>query len=155
VDAGLGNLEVPDLLAEVNARVRELAGSQSGGAEEWDFRCECGGPDCRQAVSLTVAEYELLRATRSPILAEGHGQSRIRAARDVSRELREESRALREQALLQAERARRNLDVSSRRLELVCGCGYGISVQCPPERCPMCSACDWQPAKPAAPPLSR
>jgi hypothetical protein len=67
LDAGPENIEVPDLLAEVNARVRELADSQSGGTDEWDFRRECGEPDCDEAVSLTVAKYELLRASHSPI----------------------------------------------------------------------------------------
>jgi rubrerythrin len=135
-----------DLLSEVNERVRELAESQSQGADDWDFRCECGEPDCHEAVSLTVAEYELLRSSRSPILAEGHEHSRIRAAREVARELREESSALREQARLQAERARRNHDTANRLLQLTCrSCGYGVSVACPPERCPMCSARDWRP----------
>jgi rubrerythrin len=93
----------------------------------------------------------LLRASGSPILAEGHEQSRLRVTREVSRELREESIALRGQARLQAERARRNLDPTVRRLELVCGgCGYGVSVERPPDRCPMCSAWDWRPAKPLA-----
>jgi rubrerythrin len=142
---------VPDLLAEVNAHVRELAASQSGGSDDWDFRCECGEPDCHQAVSLTVAEYELLRASGSPILAQGHEQSRLRVARDVARELRDESAALRAQARLQADRARRNLDPAARRLELVCGgCGYGVSVERPPDRCPMCSTWDWRPAKQTA-----
>jgi rubrerythrin len=147
VDAGQGNVAVPDLLAEVNARVRELAESQCGDAASWDFRCECGDPKCDQAV-LTVAEYEVLRASSRPILADGHEPCRVRVAREASRELQDESRALREQARLQAQRTRRNLDPTARRLQLVCGsCGYGISVERPPDRCPMCSAWDWRRAK--------
>jgi rubrerythrin len=139
------NLEMADLLTEVNARVRELADSQSQGTDDWDFRCECGAADCHEVVPLTVAKYELLRASRSPILAEGHEPSRIRTARDVSRELREESSALREQAHVQTERARRNLAVAPRWLDRVCGsCGYGISVARLPDHCPMCSASNWR-----------
>jgi rubrerythrin len=136
---------MPDLLAEVNARVRELADPLSRRTDKCDFCCECGEPDCHEVVALSLAEYELLRATHSPILAEGHALCRIRAAREVSSELREESLALRQQAQVQAERARRNLDPAARRLELVCGsCGYGVTVERPPDRCPMCSARDWQ-----------
>ena len=143
---------MPDLLAEVNARVRELADSQLQGTDDWDFRCECGEPDCHEAVSLSIAEYELLRANSSPIIAAGHEQSRIRVAREVSRELREESTALREQAHLQAERARRNVDPDARRLDLVCdSCGYSISVVRPPDRCPMCSAWAWRRGKHSTP----
>ena len=113
MDGRKGNVEMTDLLAEVNARVRELADAQSEGTAEWDFRCECGEPDCRESVSLTVAGYELLRAGGSPILAPGHERSRFRAAREVARAIREESVALRQQARLQAERARRNGPCSS------------------------------------------
>jgi rubrerythrin len=139
------NLDLADLLSEVNARVRELADWQSQGTDDWDFRCECGETDCHETVSLTVAEYELLRAGGSPILAEGHEPCRARVAREVSSELRRESEALREQARLQARRARRNLMNLTRPLDRVCaGCGYGISVERLPERCPMCSASDWR-----------
>jgi rubrerythrin len=126
--------------------VRELADAQSQGTDDWDFRCECGTPECHEVVSLTVDEYELLRASRSPILAEGHEPSRIRVAREVSRGLRDDAAALREQAHLQAERARRNLAIAPRWLDRVCGsCGYGISVKRLPDRCPMCSASNWRP----------
>lgn len=65
MDAGSGDIEAQDLLAEVNARARELADSQS-----------------------------------------------------------------------------------TQRLELVCcSCGYSVSVERQPERCPMCSASDWRRAK--------
>ena len=102
-------------------------------------------------MSLTVAEYELLRASSSPILAEGHELCRVRAARELSHELRDEALALRQQAHLQVERARRNVDPTARRLELVCGsCGYGICVERPPKRCSMCAAWDWRHAKHSA-----
>ena len=64
-----------DLLSEVNAHVHEVARRFEGveaGAERWKFTCECGAPACREAVSLTLAEYEARRAGGQPVLAPGH-----------------------------------------------------------------------------------
>jgi hypothetical protein len=64
-----------DVLHEVNAHVHEAAKRFEGVGpeqEQWEFRCECGGPDCRIAVSLTLAEYEALGAAGLPVLAPGH-----------------------------------------------------------------------------------
>jgi hypothetical protein len=66
-----------DLLFEVNAHVHEAARrfesvAPEPGQEPWQFTCECGAPGCRVAVSLTLAEYEALRAADSPVLAPGH-----------------------------------------------------------------------------------
>jgi hypothetical protein len=64
-----------DILHEVNAHVHETAqrfedvGSEQ---EEWEFTCECGAPDCRVPVSLTLAEHEALRAAGRAVLAPGH-----------------------------------------------------------------------------------
>lgn len=65
----------PDLLLEVNAHVHEAAKRFEGiepEPESWSFTCECGAPDCRVAVSLTLAEYEALREAGRPVLAPGH-----------------------------------------------------------------------------------
>jgi hypothetical protein len=65
----------PDLLPEVNAHVHEAALRFEGVEsryEPWEFRCECGAPDCRAIVSLTLAEYEALRQEGRPVLAPGH-----------------------------------------------------------------------------------
>ena len=52
------------LFREVNERVREIDSRQAGGPEHaWDFLCECGYPDCTQAVRLTIDEYEAVRAS--------------------------------------------------------------------------------------------
>lgn len=62
-----------DLLSEVNAHVHEAARRFEGvdpGPDRWEFRCECG--ECRETVSLTLAEYESRRAERRPVLAPGH-----------------------------------------------------------------------------------
>jgi hypothetical protein len=64
-----------DLLLEVNAHVHQAARRYEGaepGADSWDFTCECGAPVCRFTVSLTLAEYEALRASGQPVLAPGH-----------------------------------------------------------------------------------
>jgi hypothetical protein len=64
-----------DVLHEVNAHVHAAARRFEGTQPEqdrWDFTCECGAPDCRTAVSLTLAEYEALRTAGRPVLASGH-----------------------------------------------------------------------------------
>jgi hypothetical protein len=64
-----------DVLHEVNAHVHEAARRFEGvapGEDRWDFTCECGAPDCRVAVSLTLPEYEALRSAGRPVLAAGH-----------------------------------------------------------------------------------
>jgi hypothetical protein len=64
-----------DVLLEVNAHVHEAARRFEGlapGEDSWDFTCECGAPGCRVTVSLTLAEYEALRAAGRPVLASGH-----------------------------------------------------------------------------------
>lgn len=67
--------EPADLLSEVNAHVHEAARRfevVQPGHDAWEFTCECGSPGCRVAVSLTLAEYEALRAAGAPVLAPGH-----------------------------------------------------------------------------------
>jgi hypothetical protein len=64
-----------DLLSEVNAHVHEAARRFEGvepGPDRWEFRCECGATDCRERVSLTLADYETQRAGGQPVLAPGH-----------------------------------------------------------------------------------
>jgi hypothetical protein len=64
-----------DVLLELNARVHEAARRFEGvepGRDPWDFTCECGVPDCRAQVSLTLAEYEALRAGDRLVVAPGH-----------------------------------------------------------------------------------
>jgi hypothetical protein len=64
-----------DVLFEVNAHVHEAAKRFEGveaGEDRWDFTCECGAPDCRLTVSLTLPEYEARRAAGRRLLAPGH-----------------------------------------------------------------------------------
>jgi hypothetical protein len=68
-----------DILVELNARVRDAAGRfEEADSEQnlWDFTCECGSPDCRTPVSLTLVQYEALRAGDRPVLADGHAELR-------------------------------------------------------------------------------
>lgn len=70
------NDQQQDVLHEVNAHVHEAARRFEGTepqVDRWDFTCECGAPECRVAVSLTLEEYEGLRATGRRVLAPGHG----------------------------------------------------------------------------------
>jgi hypothetical protein len=46
------------LLREVNERVREVVPPEGG----IDFICECGNEECTARVTLTVSEYEEIRA---------------------------------------------------------------------------------------------
>jgi hypothetical protein len=57
------------MVRKVNERIRELAGTD--GKEAWEFLCECGTPDCRRFLTLTLGEYDGLRGATSaaPILA--------------------------------------------------------------------------------------
>jgi hypothetical protein len=78
VVTGRGEKQEPaeqDILLEVNAHVHEAATrfERTGPAQDqWAFTCECGASDCRATVSLTLAEYESLRAADRPVLARGH-----------------------------------------------------------------------------------
>jgi hypothetical protein len=67
-----------DVLHEVNAHVHEAARRFEGVGpteDRWDFTCECGAPDCRLAVSLTLADYEALRGAGRPVLAPRHDKA--------------------------------------------------------------------------------
>ena len=77
---GLGENELSverDVLLELNARVHEAARRFEGIEPErnrWEFTCECGAADCREPVSLTLAEYEALRQEGGRVLAPGHDE---------------------------------------------------------------------------------
>jgi hypothetical protein len=53
------------LFREVNERVSEVAThfiADEAPAEKFDFVCECGRPDCAEPISMTLLEYEAIRA---------------------------------------------------------------------------------------------
>jgi len=100
-----------EVLFELNSRVHDAAKrfeSSDSQKNVWDFTCECGAPECRAPVTLTLAEYEALRTAGDPILADRHEPQRPAKARQHSESLRADSEALTAQARLQQERARRN-----------------------------------------------
>ena len=58
-----------DVFREVNKRIRELAGRR-GGADSWEFICECSDLQCTELVVMTLVEYDARRNGASvPILA--------------------------------------------------------------------------------------
>lgn len=68
---------------ELNRNVRMVVRrfDPSGVHEEtWDFPCQCGLDDCREWVTLRVAEYERLQRADDPILASGHTLEKKRPA---------------------------------------------------------------------------
>jgi hypothetical protein len=67
-------LRLPEVLADVNARISKLASEQNGDAgERWEFVCECGRPGCEKRVLLSVVDYETLVRKGRAVIAEGHG----------------------------------------------------------------------------------
>jgi hypothetical protein len=62
--ARVGRNEV--LFREVNERIKDL--SPGAGTEAVDFLCECADRGCTRPVSLTVPEYEAVRAEAEQFL---------------------------------------------------------------------------------------
>ena len=54
--------------------LEDVSGTLDIEPDHWEFTGECGAPDCREAVSLTLAEYEAQRAAGQPVVAPGHGR---------------------------------------------------------------------------------
>lgn len=50
------------LFRDVNERLEELGESFGVGNERTDFICECGNPGCTERISMTLADYEQVRA---------------------------------------------------------------------------------------------
>jgi len=60
--------ELPELVRELNARIRELGARLAGtGDDSLDYFCECG---CWETVQLTTAAYDALDGR--PIYSAGH-----------------------------------------------------------------------------------
>ena len=79
----------------------------------WQFRCECGAPDCEAMVAVTLPEFDALQVMGAPVLAEEHAVGRAALARRKARQLRDGASALREQAKHQQRRARKHVDPES------------------------------------------
>jgi hypothetical protein len=95
---------LPDVLAAVNARIREVAERSTAQASEWEFMCECGRPGCDERVTLSLSDYEALVSNRVPVLAPHHAED----LKACGRSLREDAKALRAQAEQQLARAKKH-----------------------------------------------
>jgi hypothetical protein len=74
------------LFRKVNERIEEVNEELESGGRS-NFLCECGDDDCTEPVSLTLAEYEEVRAEPTHfVIAPGHD------AIDVERVVRETDR---------------------------------------------------------------
>jgi len=73
------------LFREVNERIEELNERFATQMPLTDWICECADETCFQSVSLTVAEYEAIRAhpTRFPVLP-GHERPEIETVVEVN-----------------------------------------------------------------------
>ena len=106
---GNADVELPDLLAEVNARISEYAASADVGGVIWEFVCECGAVECQERISLSLVAFEEHRRADVPVLAEGHELSRRQPARRRSQTLVDEATALNAEARQQLRRSQRAL----------------------------------------------
>lgn len=68
-------------LAEVNGHILDAARGSVTVAQEWEFFCACGHPDCHEPVLLSVAAYIGLHELGEPVPARGHRVSQIERAR--------------------------------------------------------------------------
>ncbi|MDX6511011.1 MAG: hypothetical protein QOE36_515 [Gaiellaceae bacterium] len=51
-----------DFFREVNGRISEKAESHGSDSHEYEFFCECSDASCTERVTLTLSEYEHIRA---------------------------------------------------------------------------------------------
>jgi len=85
---GRADVELPDLLAEVNARISEYAAGADVAGVTWEFVCECGAVECQERISLSLDAFDELRQTDEPVLAEGHTLISAEARQQVGRSRR-------------------------------------------------------------------
>lgn len=63
---------------DVNERIRGVAGRQGADEHAYEFLCECADPACVERVTLSLREYEAVRADATRfVLAEGHDDGTI------------------------------------------------------------------------------
>jgi hypothetical protein len=62
----------------VNERIRDIADRHGSDPHGYEFLCECSDPTCLERVTLTLPEYEAVRADATRfVLAVGHSDARI------------------------------------------------------------------------------
>jgi hypothetical protein len=69
----------------VNERIRDLADGHGSDQHAYEFLCECADPACVDRVTLTLEEYEAVRADATRfVLAEGHDDGTIEKVIEVA-----------------------------------------------------------------------
>lgn len=67
-----------DFFRSVNERIRDLAGRHGSDPHRYEFLCECSDPGCVERVTLSLDEYEAVRADATRfVLATGHSDATI------------------------------------------------------------------------------
>jgi hypothetical protein len=62
----------------VNERIRDLADRHGSDPHEYEFLCECSDTACVERVTLSLDEYEAVRADATRfVLADGHSDTTI------------------------------------------------------------------------------
>ena len=62
----------------VNERIRQIAGRHGSDPHAYEFLCECSDAACAERVTLSLGEYEAVRADGTRfVLAEGHSDTTI------------------------------------------------------------------------------
>jgi hypothetical protein len=62
----------------VNERIRDVAARHGSDSHDYEFLCECSDPTCLERVTLSLDEYEAVRADGARfVLAEGHTDAEI------------------------------------------------------------------------------
>lgn len=62
----------------INERIRDLADRHGSDRHPYEFLCECGDTACVERVTLSLGEYEAVRADATRfVLAEGHDDNTI------------------------------------------------------------------------------
>ena len=74
------------LFRDVNERVKEVDRSHNLSTDDrWDFLCECGNVECMERISLTVEEYERVRADPVPFaVVPGHERPSVEVVVDAT-----------------------------------------------------------------------
>jgi len=61
---------------QVNERIKDVAGGFGG--DRYEFLCECANPGCAERITLSIEEYEAVRANPARfVLARGHVEPEI------------------------------------------------------------------------------
>ena len=67
-----------DFFRSVNERIRDIADRHGSDLHDYEFLCECSDPACLERVTLSLDEYEAVRADATRfVLAEGHTDATI------------------------------------------------------------------------------